>query len=337
MSSQISEKADLIYRHMTVDDKNSYFDLIKQAYLEEFGTVALNAEETRAFSEIPGFDLSEDSYVAIEDGVFQGYINVWALGDTPVRPWLDFYVAPDARGIGIEEKLLQWGLKRAEQVYQRLPDNARVVATVKNTVADFVPILEKFGFGSNRQSLRMRIDFDGKPPEANLSDGFHIISMAEHPHLIDFVRVYRTAFQDLRGFTDDSLENRLARWQRDLEVHREYFNPEYFLLLREGNTDAGVLMAWKSSRFDDNLGWVSVLGILPEYRRRGLASNLLYHFFNLMFRDGQKGVGLSVDGSSLTGANKLYEKVGMRPFVVINNYELELRSGIELSKQGDNS
>ena len=335
--SQISEKSNLIYRHMTADDRNHYFELIKQAYLEEFGTVALNAEETRAFSNIPGFSLADDSYVAVKDGVFQGYINVWTPGNTPVRPWLDFYVAPGARGTGITEKLLQWGLKRAEHVYQRLPDNARVVATVKNTVADFVPILEKSGFESNRQSLRMRIDFDGKLPQANFSDGFHVVSMAEHRHLIDFVKVYRTAFQDLRGFTNDSLENRLARWQRDLEVHREYFNPEYFLLLREGNTDAGVLMAWKSSRFDDDLGWVSVLGILSGYRRRGLASNLLYHFFNLMYRDGQKGVGLSVDGSSLTGANRLYEKVGMRPFVVIHNYELELRSGIELSNQGDNS
>ena len=330
----ISEKTKIVYRNMSATDKSAFYDLVTQEYCEVFGSISINENETREFSNISGFSLAEDSYVAVHEGEFLGYCNVWALGDTPVRPSIFFYVAPHARAIGVEEILLQWGLKRAEHVYQRLPDNARVVVSVHNVIADFETILENIGFTTHRQILRMRIDFDAPPPKAKFPDGFHVVTMKEHPHLIDFVRVYRDSFRDLRGYVEDALENRLTRWQQDIEVHREFYRPENFLLLKEGENDAGVLMAWDASRFDEDIGWVSVLGILPQYRRLGLASNLLYHIFNNMYNNGREGVGLSVDGSSLTGANKLYEKVGMRPFVIINNYELELRSGIELSNQG---
>ncbi len=322
------------YRSMTANDREAYYQLERQRYMEQFGAIAISADETRAFSDIPGFELEADTRVAIQDNQFVGVIEVWALGDTPVHPRLEFYVVPDARGQGIEEKLLQWGLKRAEAVYERLPENARVLAIFKNAFRELDPVLERVGFKAEHQMMRMRIDFDTPPPEPQFPDGFRVVNMLEHPHLIDFVRVYSTAFQDLRGSTEDSLANRVARWQRDIEVHHEHFRPEYFLLLRDGDKDAGALLGWQSSRFDENVAWVSVLGILRDYRRRGLASNLLRHYFNLMYDIGRTGVGLSVDGSSLTGANKLYESVGMRPFEILKDYEFELRPGIELSNQG---
>jgi hypothetical protein len=41
-----------------------------------------------------------------------------------------------------------------------------------------------------------------------------------------------------------------------------------------------------------------------------------------------------VDASSLTGAEKLYAKVGMTVDMVYNAYELEIRPGVELTRQG---
>jgi ribosomal protein S18 acetylase RimI-like enzyme len=73
---------------------------------------------------------------------------------------------------------------------------------------------------------------------------------------------------------------------------------------------------------------------MPDYRRQGLATQLLYLAYQLARAMGKTRVGLSVDASSLTGAQKLYEKAGMQVEMVYNAYDLEIRPGVELTKQG---
>ncbi|MEL7433893.1 MAG: GNAT family N-acetyltransferase, partial [Chloroflexota bacterium] len=170
--------------------------------------------------------------------------------------------------------------------------------------------------------------------EANFPTRYQLVTMREHPRLIDFVRVYRTAFRTMRGFVEDALENRVARWQKDIDVHNDYFDPSYFVLVRDAQgNDAAVLMAWTTSRENSDEAWISIVGTLPEYRRQGLARNLLYHAFNRFYEDGKKAAALTVDDDSLTGANDLYSKVGMRTVQTIRVYARELRAGVEYSVQ----
>jgi ribosomal protein S18 acetylase RimI-like enzyme len=62
---------------------------------------------------------------------------------------------------------------------------------------------------------------------------------------------------------------------------------------------------------DGELGWIGVLGVRRSARTRGIGRALLLHAF-AEFRDrGMTRAGLGVDAESLTGANKLYEQVGM--------------------------
>ena len=64
---------------------------------------------------------------------------------------------------------------------------------------------------------------------------------------------------------------------------------------------------------------------------RGIALALLHHAFREFKKRGQQRVGLGVDATSLTGANRLYEEAGMKPTRQINVFEKELRSGVDLS------
>ncbi|MEO1645714.1 MAG: GNAT family N-acetyltransferase, partial [Chloroflexota bacterium] len=220
------------------------------------------------------------------------------------------------------------------QVIDRLPDEARVVAELRTPFVDFDALLEKRGFAVHHTHSRKRIDFDDRPPPASFPAGYQIVTMREHPHLIDFIRVYRTAFRTMRGFVEDALENRVARWQKDIDMHGDYFDPSYFVLVRdEQDNDAAVLMAWTTSRENSEEAWISIVGTLPEYRRQGLARNLLYHAFNRFYEDGKKAAALTVDDASLTGANDLYSKVGMRTVQTIRVYARELRAGVEYSVQ----
>jgi ribosomal protein S18 acetylase RimI-like enzyme len=72
---------------------------------------------------------------------------------------------------------------------------------------------------------------------------------------------------------------------------------------------------------------------MPQYRRRGLASQMMYLAFQVGRKMGKPRVGLSVDGSSLTGAHKLYLKLGMSIDMTYNAYEHKIREGVELTKQ----
>jgi mycothiol synthase len=62
---------------------------------------------------------------------------------------------------------------------------------------------------------------------------------------------------------------------------------------------------------EPDLGFVRILGVKPEYRRRGLALALLKHVFRHFADLGLKRVGLGVDAENPTGAVRLYERAGM--------------------------
>lgn len=318
---------DISYRPLTIADKQAYFEIITQEYIEVFGSIAMTAaDETRPYSGYNNFELSQDTQVAVTElGNIVGYTEVWATSDEPVRPQIYLYIAPDYRNQGIEDTLLQLAIERAKAVYTRLPADAQVITFVNNAIPNLNPVLERFDFVAKQQTFRMRIDFDDQPPQAEFPEGFHIVTMAEHPHLKDFIRTYRTAFRDKRDYVEDALENRVARWQNDIEVHHEFYDPSYFIMLKDKDVEVGALLAWTTSRESSDEAWISIVGIMPDYRRRGLARNLLYHAFNRIHDSGRKAAALSVDGAN-TGAVKLYQEIGMRPVVIFNSYERELRA-----------
>jgi mycothiol synthase len=81
------------------------------------------------------------------------------------------------------------------------------------------------------------------------------------------------------------------------------------------------------------MGWISSLGVVREWRRRGLGRALLQHAFAEFFRRGKWQVGLGVDSDNLTGATHLYRKAGMHINREFQTYELELRPGNELQTE----
>ena len=77
--------------------------------------------------------------------------------------------------------------------------------------------------------------------------------------------------------------------------------------------------------------WIDELGVLRPWRRQGIALALLLHVFGEFYRRDRYKVGLGVDGQSLTGATRLYEKAGMYIFRQLDAYEKVLRPGQDLS------
>ncbi len=81
-------------------------------------------------------------------------------------------------------------------------------------------------------------------------------------------------------------------------------------------------------------GWVTVVGVRRQWRKRGLGLALLRHAFAEYHRRGVRKVALSVDAESITGAPRLYGRAGMRVRESYVIYLKELRPGVDL---GDRS
>ncbi len=156
--------------------------------------------------------------------------------------------------------------------------------------------------------------------------------------LHDDVRVVQTPEGEMVGY--------MEVWSPKPHV-RPYFwgrtHPSY-----AGQGIGGYLLAWAEERAgeiaamnlcnpqiteDPEMGWVGTLGVRRRWRRRGLAQALLRHAFGEFYRRGTRKVGLAVDAQSLTGATRLYEKVGMHVTRTYTDYEKELRSGEDLTTQ----
>jgi ribosomal protein S18 acetylase RimI-like enzyme len=74
-------------------------------------------------------------------------------------------------------------------------------------------------------------------------------------------------------------------------------------------------------------GGVQTLGVRPAWRRRGIGEALLRAAFAEVFRRGERTVALQVDAQSPTGANRLYERAGMRVLYEIVVWQKALSAG----------
>ena len=86
---------------------------------------------------------------------------------------------------------------------------------------------------------------------------------------------------------------------------------------------AGICLL-SESRAELGEGFVGVLGVLKDFRGRGLAQLLLRRAFVHYRERGRTAIALGVDATNTTGAVALYEKVGMSPALVFEVYEHDL-------------
>jgi ribosomal protein S18 acetylase RimI-like enzyme len=82
------------------------------------------------------------------------------------------------------------------------------------------------------------------------------------------------------------------------------------------------------AREDPARGYIAVLGVRRPYRCRGLGKALLLRGFGALFARGRQGADLHVDADSLTGATRLYARVGMTAHPRFATWEKELRAAI---------
>jgi ribosomal protein S18 acetylase RimI-like enzyme len=149
----------------------------------------------------------------------------------------------------------------------------------------------------------MRVDFDGPVDAPAALSGLRVEPMAEH------------YWADLHAVVTRSFRDHYDSHPLPLEVFRENMLNETtdldrWRLVLDGPRCVAVCIG--SLRYAQaGLGYVETLGVLREYRSRGIGRHLL---LDAMARDSAKGLSgtsLHCDATNPTGATQLYESVGM--------------------------
>lgn len=311
-------------RHPMMDDLKAVHNVITTSDLAYLGSADITLDEVRTDWLAPTFNLQKDAWVVTNSaGQVVGYAS--AGQQEHVRLHSEVIVLPEYSRRGLQDALLtqveQWG---QEQVPQARPDvRVALMSYIAQGDEQGALALQRHGFKEIRRSWNMEITMNEAPAEPEWPVGISVRTFRPGDERIVF-DTDEEAFKDHWGHMPGNFE----RWMH-WTVERETFDPTLWFLAYEGDRMAGVSLCTHR----DELGWVDTLAVLRPWRKLGLGKALLQHSFGEFYRRGTRTVGLGVDAQNLTGATRLYERVGMHVVRVYINYEKELRAGVELSTQ----
>ena len=305
-----------------------------------FGIRPVTAEDIQQTWASPNFDITQSGRIAeTEDGKIAGNAVLWDNRDTPVNPWFEIRIHPDYEESEVGNLLLHWGEKTAERCFDRVPNNARV-ALVSGAFHDHrsaKTLFEDNGFMLTRHFWEMKIDLD-KPVQSPIwPDGFNIVHYDTNEDVIanleNIVIAIDDSFQDHFGYVPRPLDQAIEQWTYRINNDKKRFDPKLWFLAMDKDEIAAVCLCMKQDFDMPEYGHVNILGVRKPYRRKGLGLALLLHAFQEYERRGKTAVTLGVDASSITNATELYKKAGMYVDRQFDDYEKELRPGVDIVRR----
>ncbi len=231
---------------------------------------------------------------------------------------LEAEVRADRRGLGLGSFLLDRAVAVGGAVLAAA-DNAPAPSPaaaprvrIRTALVDGTPREQAWfrarGFTAVRHLLELRLDLHAPPPAPRWPTGVTVRTF--RPGADDEVlwRTHQAAFADVPTHLpitrEDFLRDRAPAADPHLVLLAEHHDPDPKVV--------AVAVCRAGTELAPEEGWVRDLGVLPAWRRRGVAMALLRTAF-AAFRDrGLTGVALEVDDVTLEGAVALYRRAGMR-------------------------
>jgi mycothiol synthase len=268
----------------------------------------------------PGVDLERDfAVVHDDDGHLAGYFfleyepdqaQVFSIGGVAL--------VHHGRGLGsaivseIERRAL------AQVPAGGPPANWRMGALADEPRVD--ALLSAHGFVETRRFWSMRIAFDGPPQPAAPISGITLRALAAgeeaavHDCMVD-------AFRDHWGEAIEPLD----RWLHHHVHAAERFQPQLWQVALDGDRMVGALVASPVADEDPEMGYIDLVGVRRDSRGRGIGEALLRRGLCGLHQQGRAGALLIVDSESITGATRLYQRVGMTARPRFANWDRPLR------------
>jgi mycothiol synthase len=290
---------------------------------------SMTVEELEHQFQTPGIDLESGTF-----NVFSGQHLVLSAVAFSMPPYVEanlrFFVHPAHRQPELTEAVYSRCEKHVRSFVALADPEQRVIWSTGTDGKEtwLREFLKSHGFGIARAFWRMRIDMDEQPPAPNF-DGLQLRPFDPDQHMRPVYDAIGDAFKDHHGYRESEDEDAdFERWRHNM-TSSERFDPSLWFVLVDGAEIAGAALGRPEATSHPEAGYIDILGVRPQWRRRGLGKALLLHSFNEFWKRGKRSVTLGVDADSLTGATRLYEKAGMYRDSEWFIYEKELRPGTD--------
>jgi mycothiol synthase len=301
------------WRPATLADAEAIFALVTRCNVETIGIADCTLDDIRDELAEPGFDPATDTWLVYSGSDLAGYGWAWRKGTGELV---------DIDVITSDERLCPW-------LYDRVLGRAEEMATAGGHASTTVhqgifrnhPLMRRVaqahGLAPATAFFRMRVDHDAVVPDPVAPAG---VTLRFGPGDERFRRTAHAlcteSFKDHFG----SVPRTFDEWHAGLE-NLSTFDWSQLAVAELDGSPVGVLITHDGYVDTDDCGYVSVVGVVPSARGRGIARYLLRTAFAADAKAGRSGTILHVDSNNTTPALGLYERVGMHPIMVIDMWQ----------------
>jgi mycothiol synthase len=308
-------------RPMADSDVHASIEYVNECSSREKWLDTISEEEFLQWLASPmNNDHESIAFLTNEDGSEGRIIGNVSFGIHPpdTRSWGWFHVHPDYRNKGVGSALY------AEYVRQADEAGATQMSLNPNREATcLIDFLEKRGHELERWFWDMQLPTDQAVEAAKMPEGFvtHTFVHDQDEELLTNVR--NVTFADHYGSVPRTVEEITYRTKQP-----DFFADGVFFAF-DGDKIAGFCYTSRDQREwerrGETVGHIQLLGVMPEYRGRGLGRALLLEGVNYL-RQFVSLVELGVEGKN-DNALALYESVGFKVYKGWGNMIKERQAG----------
>jgi len=317
--------AGLTARRPTVDDAPAVLDLVVACDVASVGESDTTLAQVGADLASPGYDRERGGWL-VHDGAGRAVGWLWTEADLDEgEVFLDPYA--------VDGSVLAWlfgqGMRYARGLAAERGDPLVVRAGAYEHDALLTAVLRDARLRPVRRFLRMELALGPEHDVVPATDGVVVRRMVGDDELRLLHRIVTESFRDHW----ESHERAYDDWRARLDAAAGRDPSQWWVATVDGEP-AGALVG-DEREADRGVGYVTDLGVLRDFRGRGVATALLRTAFAYARRRGRTSVALMVDSESPTGATRLYESVGMSVDKVLVSWKGEVApEHPELSEPG---
>jgi len=302
-------------------DDAAAFARITAAYeLSRIGAVDTSAADVAYYLGLAAIDHAETGLVEV-DGEVVACVQL-RVEKVVSDVYADIAVLPGEHEAAALAVCVDHGVEAARRIVSALDGDGWTLRITGWSGDDLLEqLLAAHGLSPARRWLRMRIDSDSPAiPSAapDLPPGVEIVVRDDDETRRAIWAIDNEAFLDHWNFAPTPWEE----WWEEFGTGESRDPDGWWLLTVDGEPAAICLLDERRAELGE--GYVGILGVRRQFRRRGLAGLLLQRAF-VRYRDmGRTATLLGVDATSETGAVGVYERVGMRVHHVMHGWALDL-------------
>jgi mycothiol synthase len=259
----------------------------------------------------------------LHDYVVEAGSRIVGLGmlerEEGTRLYARLWVHPSMRNNMIGMRLIS----HVEALARQFPEPCLDIA-IRPTETSTQEWAEELGYRYVRSWWRMHVDLLDLPAPSELPAGYRLRAFVPGQDERALTTVEDGVFHDHWGEGAHTLEG------LQHEFNRPWFDPALLNFLQLAGQPVGYVWSWidpeRIAATGQAWGEISNLGLVPEYRGRGLGRVLLLRALADLKARGMQAVELDMDGPNIR-ARRLYESVGFYGKEETRWYRKHLREG----------